>query len=918
MSFKFIPLHALSKEPIFRDWKNKYQTVRPSGNYGVLAGKINNIIIVDIDIKDNGLQKWEELTNEHELPDTYTVKTGTGGFHYYFNYNEVIKNKIKLKIDGISYGIDILTDGKFAVGHGSIHPVTRKQYTLYDSSPIADMPEWLLGLIVASYTISKPAIINEPSSSNEIVSTKIFYEIDNKEFDEALYTLDEKYLNDYDEWLKITTVCKFHNMKDSWDKWSKQSRNYNASNNNKIWNSIKTALDVNFIMSIIERKPMAYTYDYTPLTDVKNISRSEQNNRYLNIEGMTDNTIIIKSDTGTGKTTSTCKLLKDEEYILSIVSRCSLVQQHIISFAKVGVVMKPYTDEEIYKEKIVCCQIDSIIKINISNVEKMVVYLDEINSTLNYLINSSTLMNRRDKVFKTFSYIIKNCKRVIASDADISDLVFKYVTNYRRLDESVFVDNIYKNYNMIDAVHMNDIEKMIAKMKNLVSSGKGFVATFDHLKDLNRVYEMVYDEKIHNNFIKITSEDDDFKNTEWDGKCVFYTPKIVYGIDYVPLNSAVDVFVFCKGGTIDPLQIAQQATRCRKIKKLYYNVQASKRIPKYNSFDGCKKFIMTNLNLFVDKLEGIYLNDDLEYIARECIFNKLYIYSTYVNDIITSNYKYHFNEILKKKGFNLTTQGEHKKLKTDKLIELDNITKEKRATLIQRIINGEHFEDREQYMKAIRTRIHDLLKLSNDYNYMNDPDYETNFKQILVKYQEYIFDNKKLQSHFRLCKMLFNDDLIFNNFSGINRKDFNIKQLDTTEAKIFLIVKIENILTINKYKIHDISFEKLCDEVNYTAEDHKLILRVFGKKIKYSNNYYDVYKILGKCLLSLAPSIYDQEEVDIDRGGKRINTIYKLNKDKIIKELELYKYRDDQYNKINKDVLNMLEIEQIEYMFLDD
>ena len=804
MSFKFIPLHALSKEPIFRDWKNKYQTDRPNGNYGVLAGKINNIIIVDIDIKDDGLKKWEELIDQNELPDTYTVKTGSGGYHYYFNYNEIIKNKIKLKIEGISYGIDILTDGKFAVGYGSIHPKTRTKYTLYDASPIADMPEWLLGLIVASYNISKPQPTNDILPSKEIIDNKIFDVIPDADFIEALEYLDDTYLNNYDEWLKITTVCKYHDKKDIWDKWSKKSTSYDSANNNKIWKSIKAKLDINFVMSIIERKPMPYTYEYTPLTDTQNMLRSEQNNRYLNIEGMNDNTIIIKSDTGTGKTTSTCKLLKDEEYILSIVSRCSLVQQHILSFAKVGVDMKHYTMEDVYKEKIICCQIDSIIKINISNVEKMVVYLDEVNSTLNYLLNSTTLMNKRDKVFKTFSYIIKNCKRVIASDADISDLVFKYITHYRRIDECVFVDNIYKNYNDIDAIHMNDMMKMVDKMKKCVSSGKGFVATFDHLKDLNRIYEMVYEEKEKEMFVKITSEDDDFKNTEWDGKCVFYTPKIVYGIDYVPLNSSVDVFVFCKGGTIDPLQIAQQATRCRKIKKLYYNVQAPKRIPKYNSFDGCEEYITNNLNLFVDKLEGVYLNDDLEYIARECIFNKLFIYSSYVNDIITSNYKFHFDRILEKKGFKLSSLGEHKKLKKEKLIELDTITKGKRQTLIQQIIDGEHFEDREQFMKAIKTRVHDLLKLSDDNNYMNDPDYETNFKQILTKYQEYIFDNKKLQSHFRVCKMLFNDDLIFNNFSGINRKDFNIKQLDTVEAKIFLIVKMENILAMNKYKIKDI------------------------------------------------------------------------------------------------------------------
>ena len=107
MNFNYIPLHASTKIPLHKDWANKYQTVKPKGNYGVLTGKINNIIIVDIDIKDNGLEKWNELIELHDEPDTYTIETGSGGFHYYFNYNDVIKNIIKLKIDGISTGIDI-------------------------------------------------------------------------------------------------------------------------------------------------------------------------------------------------------------------------------------------------------------------------------------------------------------------------------------------------------------------------------------------------------------------------------------------------------------------------------------------------------------------------------------------------------------------------------------------------------------------------------------------------------------------------------------------------------------------------------------------------------------------------------------------------------------------------------------------
>ena len=103
MNFNYIPLHASTKIPLHKNWANKYQTEKPSGNYGVLTGKINNIIIVDIDNKDDGLTKWEELIETHNEPLTYTIKTGSGGYHYYFNYNDIIKNIIKLKIDGISY-----------------------------------------------------------------------------------------------------------------------------------------------------------------------------------------------------------------------------------------------------------------------------------------------------------------------------------------------------------------------------------------------------------------------------------------------------------------------------------------------------------------------------------------------------------------------------------------------------------------------------------------------------------------------------------------------------------------------------------------------------------------------------------------------------------------------------------------------
>ena len=922
MNFNYIPLHASTKIPLHKNWANKYQTEKPSGNYGVLTGKINNIIIVDIDNKDDGLTKWEELIETHNEPLTYTIKTGSGGYHYYFNYNDIIKNIIKLKIDGISYGIDILTDGKFAVGAGSIHPKTNKKYTITNHAAISNMPEWLLGLIVASHNAKPAVVINEKIPTVQITTnTKIFNHINDEIFLGLLNELPDEYLNTYDKWLQITAVCKNHDKKNLWDKWSKKSSSYNSITNNNIWNSLKFNNNINFIMSILEKPIFKYTYDYTPITDTKNIARLEQNNRYLNIEEIKNDTIIVKSDTGTGKTTSVCKMLKDEENILSIVSRCSLVNQHITSFEKVNVKILSYEAEHIYKENKICCQIDSIIKINISNIDKYCVYLDEVNSTINYLLNSSTLMNRRDKVFKTFAYIIKNCRKLVVSDADISDVVFEFITNYRKFDDIIYVDNIFKNYNNINAIHYNDITKMIELMGKMIQSNKrGFVATFDRLKDLNRVYQLLFDKSKEDKFIKISSEDDDFKNTDWDGKYVFYTPKIIYGIDYVPVDHSVDVFVFSKGGSIDPLQIAQQATRCRKIKKLHYNIKTSDFIPKYNSYEECKTSILSSLEMFCDKLEGVYLNDDLEYTVRECIFNKLYLYSSYINDIITSNYRYHFDEILKKKGFILKTLGDEiKQIDKEKIKELDDIVDVHRDKLIEDIIENRPVENRDQYVKSIYKRIHDILKLSDETEYYESLDYWDDFKFILRRHKKHIFDSKKIQEHFRTCKLLFNDKLIFNTFSGINRKDFNIKHMDTTEAKVFMICKLERALSMNKYDINKIDYTKLNTEVEWSDNDHKLYQYIFKSKAKYNNNYYNVYKLLGHSIKNISPSIIKCNVIDIQRNGVRMKAEYEIDMDAIRAEIELYGYRDNNLLKIEPTLLNKfgITIDDNKCLFID-
>ena len=56
----------------------------------ILTGKINNLIVIDID----NVKHWEQLLTEQNKkePDTVKVISGSGGRHLYFEYDEELKD----------------------------------------------------------------------------------------------------------------------------------------------------------------------------------------------------------------------------------------------------------------------------------------------------------------------------------------------------------------------------------------------------------------------------------------------------------------------------------------------------------------------------------------------------------------------------------------------------------------------------------------------------------------------------------------------------------------------------------------------------------------------------------------------------------------------------------------------------------
>ncbi len=95
---------------------------------GMPCGKRSGVFVVDVD----RLEALGELPEE--LPKTRTVRTPSGGRHYYFHHVDGVTNRTGSLPDGV----DVRGEGGYTILPPS------DGYKVIDNSPIADAPSWLL------------------------------------------------------------------------------------------------------------------------------------------------------------------------------------------------------------------------------------------------------------------------------------------------------------------------------------------------------------------------------------------------------------------------------------------------------------------------------------------------------------------------------------------------------------------------------------------------------------------------------------------------------------------------------------------------------------------------------------------------------------------------------------------------------
>jgi hypothetical protein len=115
----------------------------PDWNVGIRTGDPSGFFGLDTDPKAGGHHELARLEAIHgQLPVTRTIRTGSGGRHYYFQMPDFpIRNNARK----IAPGIDIRGTGGMIVGPPSVSAIG--PYDLVTDAPIVTAPAWLLDML---------------------------------------------------------------------------------------------------------------------------------------------------------------------------------------------------------------------------------------------------------------------------------------------------------------------------------------------------------------------------------------------------------------------------------------------------------------------------------------------------------------------------------------------------------------------------------------------------------------------------------------------------------------------------------------------------------------------------------------------------------------------------------------------------
>jgi hypothetical protein len=687
------------------------------------------------------------------------------------------------------------------------------------------------------------------------------YTYRNVNFDIIKSTLDKlkEQSHRYDEWLTISFCLKDlylglelqpinqEKVYNLFDDFSQNSHSYNKNNNKDIFMKLDPHIDINYLFKLANESHYIlpfYNYQDIIFNPTNHTNIIIKNEKYIDVDVqqlLKYKYICIKSPTGTGKTTSLKKIISVTgiDNIISITSRVNLAGEHMKSLNLAFYLdMKTPADFENCNRLVI--QLESLKKCNYKLFKNSIVILDEVNSLLSHL-RSPTMNNKRREVYLYLIELIKNASYVISMDCDFSDWNIKFLQENQ--NDYIIYYNTIKNKIGTPAIIYDYPQTIINVMIENLTKSKYFIACFDSLKQMNSVIDFLSKYGKKEEWL-IYSSEVDYKLIDtktWINRYVFFSPTILYGLDYN--HTQVDVFSFTYKTHLNPLQIYQMISRARCQNQVHIYCNERHRYAKYKSVQD----IINETELY-EKNFGALLPLYKNYIdIDDKPYRTMFYNYTFMDSILKTNIKAYLIDILINKGYN---------------ISYNHIFNEE-------ILYKPYFN-----IKNIKERICKMLCLDKD-----------NLSELQRKI---VTDDKTLEKHFNL-RLLLNDNIDDKLVQSITQNLF-IETLKNKNIKIKICTELMNLLDIHHLqslnKTVTDNFTKNIDSV-WLTDNIITIKKTFDIRTnKYDTfNYYNIYMLL----ITILKSLFDND-LFIRRFLKKQNNQYiwyEFNQSKYIEHIEL-------------------------------
>jgi hypothetical protein len=442
----------------------------------------------------------------------------------------------------------------------------------------------------------------------------------------------------------------------------------------ELYEHVDVSAQVAILEKTLKRMGNAHMMDYLKFYEtkegVKQAPTAVVATKYLS-DGVVlsaEKNYLIKADTGTGKTTlimNHIKSVADGRTVVIVAPIRSFLFALSRELAAKHIEHSLYVDKQgFYRQgeaSVILCSVNSIRKISKLDFKKVVFIGDEFNSVIKYLFSSPIItdehqkLNRGETVF-TFTKMMRECRQLIAMDADLNQICFDFVSLFKTFD---YIHSEYKVNKGKTAREYGEYAHLLEAIKQADTADGKFMVCCDEASSAETLYEELCASGVKGIklFVSEKMTDDDKREFSLDQHPkVIFSPVCIYGVDSVMTRR-----VFCLYGTytIDPLMFYQQINRCRNIVGVGFHF---KRNWKSDLLCDDHSDFKT---AYVDEplIQSNKCNSDILRIVNEMNdvrlepYKELFYRYLHQDEIFKVNKKLHFLHILRHKGFNVVIDG---------------------------------------------------------------------------------------------------------------------------------------------------------------------------------------------------------------------------------------------------------------------